>query len=205
MTINRPDGRLIDVIGFTHRTRDSERTKETILIAAERLIAEKGVHALTLDEVAARGSVSKGGLLHHFASKRALIDGLAARMIALYDADIDERRKQDPAAPGAYTRALMRAGLASLDECSRICAALSAECRDFPEMLARFQAHSAHCDRMLAADGLDPLVASTVRYATDGLMLAARWGMPKPANYEALVQHLLELAGGKKTNETETE
>ena len=39
-------------------------------------IRRDGAAALTLDAVAAEAGVSKGGVLYHFGSKRALIDGL---------------------------------------------------------------------------------------------------------------------------------
>jgi AcrR family transcriptional regulator len=59
----------------------SLRTRETILIAAEALIARQGLGSLTMDAVAAEAAVSKGGLQHHFRSKEALIAGLVSRKI----------------------------------------------------------------------------------------------------------------------------
>lgn len=175
---------------------DPQRTKAAILVAAERLISEKGFPALTLEEVAARASVSKGGLLHHFTSKAALVNGLTDRMIALHEQDIERYRQQDPAAPGAYTRAYIRVTLACADKCSQVCAAMSAEAKNFPGIVERFHAYSEKCDARLAADGLEPTVAFVVRYAAEGLMSAASSGMPRPANYDAVTKHLLTLAGG---------
>ncbi len=177
--------------------RDPERTREAILSAAESLVAEKGIQPLTLEEIAARASISKGGLLHHFPSKHALITGLAAHMIASYEEELETLRRRDDAAPGAFTRAYLRANLAFADHCSQICATLTAEARNFPGMVTLFQQHWSQCQKRLEADGLDPVVATTVRYAVEGITSAATWGMPRPSNFEEVVNHLLKLSGGR--------
>ncbi|HEU0123053.1 MAG TPA: TetR/AcrR family transcriptional regulator [Bryobacteraceae bacterium] len=175
--------------------RDPERTKESVLEAAERLIAEKGIQALTLEEVAAGAGVSKGGLLHHYASKSALVSGLAQRMIVLHEQEIEEYRKKDPASPGSYTRAYLRANLNCVDECTQVCAAMTAESRNFPAMRELFKRYTLVCQERLENDGLDPVTASIVRYAVEGLMSSAIWDMPRPSNYSEIVQHLMRLAG----------
>ena len=55
--------------------------REQLLDAAVAVIRRDGAAALTLDAVAAEAGVSKGGVLYHFASKRALIDGLLERWL----------------------------------------------------------------------------------------------------------------------------
>lgn len=178
--------------------RNPESTKQNILLAAERLIASKGIQTLTLDEVAAGASVSKGGLLHHFSSKQALITGLAQRMITEHEQEIENYRKQDPVAPGSYTRAYLRTNLAITDEeCSRVCATLTAESRNFPAMQELFQKHAEKCRTTIENDGLDPIVASVIWYAVEGLMSVALWGMPRSSNYDAIVDYLLTQAGGR--------
>jgi AcrR family transcriptional regulator len=51
-------------------------TRQRIMEAAESLSAELGANHLSLDAVAARAGISKGGLLYHFPSKHALLRGL---------------------------------------------------------------------------------------------------------------------------------
>lgn len=53
-------------------------TRQRILEAADALSAELGANHLSLDAVAARAGISKGGLLYHFPSKHALLRGLVA-------------------------------------------------------------------------------------------------------------------------------
>src|SRR5215216_5514144 len=57
--------------------RPSRRAE--LLDAAIAVIRRDGAQRLTLDAVAAEAGVSKGGVLYHFGSKRALIDGLLDR------------------------------------------------------------------------------------------------------------------------------
>jgi AcrR family transcriptional regulator len=57
-------------------------SREVILDAAEALIQELGVNRMTLDAVAARAGLSKGGLLYHFPSKEALLKGMIGRFAA---------------------------------------------------------------------------------------------------------------------------
>ena len=44
-------------------------TQEQILDAAEAVVIERGVKGMTLETVAAKANLSKGGLLYHFPSK----------------------------------------------------------------------------------------------------------------------------------------
>ncbi|WP_324650147.1 helix-turn-helix domain-containing protein [Georgenia sp. H159] len=75
--------------------------RDTILDAFENLLVEDGERAATLDAVAARATVSKGGLLYHFKSKDALVEGLLDRLTQLAAADADAMRA-DPRGPSAY-------------------------------------------------------------------------------------------------------
>lgn len=54
--------------------------REDLLDALEQILIDEGERAATLDAVAAGAGVSKGGLLYHFGSKQALVEGLAERM-----------------------------------------------------------------------------------------------------------------------------
>ncbi|SDX13229.1 TetR/AcrR family transcriptional regulator [Roseicitreum antarcticum] len=66
--------------------RDTGQTRAKILAAAGDLAREHGPGKLSLDAVAARAGVSKGGLLYHFASKSALMEGLVTDHLARLEA-----------------------------------------------------------------------------------------------------------------------
>jgi len=59
--------------------RPEERRNE-LLDCAQALFLERGYETTTINDVMERAGVSKGGFYHHFASKEALLEALAARM-----------------------------------------------------------------------------------------------------------------------------
>ncbi|HUO18998.1 MAG TPA: TetR/AcrR family transcriptional regulator [Steroidobacteraceae bacterium] len=65
--------------------------RERLLDAAERVVAEAGATHLTLDAVAKSAGVSKGGLLYHFPSKEALLEGMLSRHFHDVDAEVARR------------------------------------------------------------------------------------------------------------------
>jgi AcrR family transcriptional regulator len=58
------------------RTRLREATASAIIEAAEEVFAENGLHATSMNEIAARAGVAVGTLYNHFTDKDALITGL---------------------------------------------------------------------------------------------------------------------------------
>ena len=57
--------------------------KQKILAAAASVTERHGAANLTLDRVAEAARLSKGGLLYHFPSKRALLEGMLEHLLAL--------------------------------------------------------------------------------------------------------------------------
>lgn len=85
------------------RRRLAERP-EIILDAANAVLRERGAGGLTIDAVAAAAGLSKGGVLHHFASKDALVEALVARKLASLREGIAACEAEQ--APGGKTLAL---------------------------------------------------------------------------------------------------
>ena len=78
--------------------------RDRILDTLEVILTTEGERAATLDAVAARAQVSKGGLLYHFPNREALILGLVDRADSL-GAEYLERLRHDEAGPAvAYLR-----------------------------------------------------------------------------------------------------
>lgn len=59
-----------------NRKKEPAENRQRILDAAMTLTAEVSLENLTLDNVAKKANLSKGGLLHHFPKKDALIEEL---------------------------------------------------------------------------------------------------------------------------------
>lgn len=72
--------------------RNSTDTKEKLLDAFDVLLDEAGTSGATLDAVAAKAGVSKGGLLYHFRSKVELIRGSLERLDSLVDEDVESMK-----------------------------------------------------------------------------------------------------------------
>jgi len=79
------------------RTRNPSATRQRLLDAAGELACDEGASSLSLDAVAARAGVSKGGLLYHFPTKNALLRALVAEHVARIRAELESR------APGALS------------------------------------------------------------------------------------------------------
>ncbi|WP_054703563.1 TetR/AcrR family transcriptional regulator [Bacillus sp. JCM 19041] len=68
--------------------------KQSILLAAYRIVETKNIQELTLDEVAKQAGVSKGGLLYHFPSKEALLKGMIGGVTEGWE-ELLEHKKED--------------------------------------------------------------------------------------------------------------
>lgn len=84
------------------RTTRANNSREQILDAYEHLLVQAGERAATLDAVAAQAKVSKGGLLYHFGSKKALFEALLDRTRTYADEDLEKMRAA-PEGPAPIT------------------------------------------------------------------------------------------------------
>lgn len=75
--------------------------REKVLDAYCALLHSEGERAATMDAVAARAGVSKGGLLYHFPSKEALGKAVLGRFADQADLDLTEMR-HDPDGPARH-------------------------------------------------------------------------------------------------------
>lgn len=66
-------------------------TRERILAAATEVARTDGAGNLSLDAIAARAGVSKGGLLYHFPTKAALLKAVVERFVSDFETDMKQR------------------------------------------------------------------------------------------------------------------
>lgn len=162
-----------------------------LLDAAIDVIRRDGARALTLDAVAAEAGVSKGGLLYHFASKRALVDGLLERWLDDFEAEFGAGR-----IAVAYVRACDLAGAGPQKTASEF--GLLAALIEEPHVLEVVRdRYAAWMERMLA-DAADPDDAWLVRLAADGLWYSDLLGVAAPTGDDRrrLIERLVALAEG---------
>jgi AcrR family transcriptional regulator len=91
-------------------------SRDTILAAAETVVAENGAGHLTLDAVAARAQVSKGGVLYNFPTKQALVGAMLTRLLARFDAARGKAAARVPPGPNSALRAYIAATFADADQ-----------------------------------------------------------------------------------------
>ena len=94
--------------------------RDAVLDAFERLLVEDGERAATLDATARAAGVSKGGLLYHFGSREALVEGVLERFSTAVDDDLEVMAAAPEGAVAYFVRssvsndtALERAGVAA--------------------------------------------------------------------------------------------
>jgi AcrR family transcriptional regulator len=181
-----------------HRRKQPALVRQQLLDVAARLTSEQGMGAVTLDAVSGASGVSKGGLLHHFPTKNALLDALFDDLLVRFDADLDERMRDDPMSHGRFTRAYLMAvdGLRdSPDEAghwAQVTIALLAE----PRLRQRWNAWvQARADEYVGTDS--SIDAQIIRFAADGLWLADMLGshLTDDAGRAALLARMVELTG----------
>ena len=66
----------------------AERTRESILVAAELLFAERGFASARLEDIAARVGIRRASLLYYFRDKRELYDAVLASLLGALHARV---------------------------------------------------------------------------------------------------------------------
>lgn len=158
---------------------DGVSVRDRLLAAAEKVVSRDGVTNLTLEAVAREAGVSKGGLLYHFPSKSALIVAIVEQLAAHCEAKQAKALAAEGNAPGAFTRAYVRARLEGFDpQAVPLHTALLAAAGENPQYLQPFRVHAGEWQRRIESDGIDPVTANIVRLAIHGLCLGEMFGMP---------------------------
>jgi AcrR family transcriptional regulator len=187
--------------GRSRQAAKAEATRDRQLDAAESVVLRDGVAALTLETVADMAGVSKGGLLYHFPSKRALVEALIARLVRLlvdrYDAELERAAPGPGRAIRAFVRGMPEDGSAEDKRLRRMTSALLAAEMEDPSLLAPLQAFYKRVFADIRADGGNEGLALAVLAAVDGLWLSELLGLYRldPARRRALsaaLERLLE-------------
>lgn len=159
-------------------------TRRRLLDAAEAIVLRAGPDRLTLDAVAREAGVSKGGVLYHFGTKDALIGAMVARLYEGWERDIEREVAAARDEPGRWTRAYVRATVkpppGEVEPAPEVGAAILAAIANDPALLEPLRERFRAWQAALAGDGIDPALATLVRLAADGLILADLLGLAPP-------------------------
>ena len=178
------------------RKNNPEALRRNLLDCAARLVIENGLPALTLENVARQAGVSKGGLLHHYPGKDALIDGLFDQVVVWFNDLINATIEPDTRQSGRFSRAYLRV-IAGIDmtvpEEKRLSVLILMLSSD-PRYCARWNDWVAARLHEHRATDATPL-ARTLRLAADGLWLSDLGGGPdsSPETRRQILRFLEDL------------
>ncbi|MBJ3786385.1 TetR/AcrR family transcriptional regulator [Devosia sediminis] len=90
------------------RKKQPEVVRRALLDEAAKLATREGLASVTVQAVAEAAGVTKGGFIHHFPNKQALIDTLCSELLDKIDDQIDGQMANDPEVRGRFTRAYLK-------------------------------------------------------------------------------------------------
>jgi len=167
-----------------------------LLTAAEDVVLELGAAHLTLDAVAQRAGVSKGGLLYHFPSKEALLTGMIARLIEYIEAARAAAMSDSAALPENVLRAHIGVCLALDDRMRRIGAALLAAVANCPSIMDPIRERITENMRTLIDHPREPARAAILFLAAEGMGKLDLLGLNPftPGQRQAIMDEMLRQA-----------
>ncbi|MBE7325973.1 TetR family transcriptional regulator [Nocardioides sp. Y6] len=139
--------------------------RDKVLRAFVELLLE-GERGATLDAVAARAGVSKGGLLYHFPSRDALADAVLERFLEVTASDLEAMRTAPEGAARHFVRTSWQVDH-ELDPIYRATLRL-AQAGHQDALAAIDDLHRSWLDQLVTEVG-DPAVARTIMLIGDGL------------------------------------
>lgn len=174
--------------------RNAERTRRAILDAAARLLMLHGA-GVTIADVAADAGVSKGGLLHHFASRDALMIDVLRDTQERLRAEVLDRLDLSENQPGKLLRAYVRALCDGESELSDLLNGLAfwTGLEGVPGTQEVEQEDWTWWHEQLVADGLDPVLVRIVRRSAEGLAAARSYGDESAVDVQAAGAELIRL------------
>ncbi len=169
------------------------QTRSRLIDAALTVLQTQGAQHLTLDMVARQAAVSKGGLLHHFPSKDALIQATARHLYESFAECVQQHYDADPATPGRWLRAYIHATFEPFDVPFETLYGLFVYGRDSIDLQTLIQEDYARWQSRLVNDGIDPVKAAVIRMVCDSFWSERVTNIPQDIPPETLQAYLLDM------------
>ncbi|MCJ1655314.1 TetR/AcrR family transcriptional regulator [Staphylococcus sp. NRL 21/187] len=151
--------------------------KQYLLECAASIVNEQGADYLTLDAVAKKAGVSKGGLLYHFKSKDGLIQELVNYANELYKSKVNQHINEEQAVKGQWLNAFIEATREHRTENAPITSGMLAAQGSNRNLLVPLRESYQDWQQHIEQDGLDKADATIIRLAVDGLWLSEIFGI----------------------------
>lgn len=147
-------------------------SREAILDAAEALASEIGANHMSLDAVAKKAGISKGGLLYQFPSKVALLKGMLERYVERLEAPQRGLKKnaKSPEAQRLLSARLAVRGKQDIAKERRGSFGMIAAIAEQPGLLDPIRAAHARIWKKLRETSSDPEMTLLMWFALEGLL-----------------------------------
>jgi AcrR family transcriptional regulator len=176
--------------------RPNSSARERILRAAEEIVQKHGALHMTLDAVAAKAGVSKGGLIYHFPSQRDFLRAMLMGHIEHVETHMANIRAKLPPGPAREVKAFIQAWFSLDEKFRRTAHALLAVVTREPDLIdmAR-RKHREVVNALLAKQPNRELVAILL-LAVEGVWMSELLGVESLTKDERrrLERTLLQLA-----------
>lgn len=171
-------------------------SREQILDAAEHVVLQEGASHMTMDAVAAKAGVSKGGLMYHFPSQRHLLQAMLQRFIDQVEARIVQARESLLPGPTREIKAYILSWFTAGSKYRRTANALLATITREPELLKSVRQKHGEILARIVEDAPDPERATILSLATEGMWMSELLGVSPLSSRKRgnIMRALLRLA-----------
>jgi AcrR family transcriptional regulator len=189
------------------KRKQPELVRTRLLDAAAKVAIDCGLRSLTLDLVAQRAGVSKGGLIHHFPSREALITAVFNKHLSAFQQSLAEFVARDNEPRGKFTRAFVKATTAQVERSpeSSLFGAFALAMGNDPALSRLWYGWLEEELKKYPAEAAS-LTGRMVRYAADGIWLdvCTNGDVNTAEERQAVVDHLIGLTytiGGEESGD----
>jgi AcrR family transcriptional regulator len=173
--------------------RGRPNSRERILKAASELVREVGANNISLDAVAERAGISKGGLLYNFPTKVELLRAIVASHVERMEAQVAEARDRHAGSPNALIHAVIESSClaASGGKPAKPTGILAAIAQD-PQLLDPVREHTRRMIQEIRRSSRNPDRALIALLALEGLRThdLFEFGALNPEEREGLLSSL---------------
>jgi AcrR family transcriptional regulator len=179
-------------------TRKKEIDRDRILDAAESVILDSGGRTFTLDAVAGRAGISKGGLVYSFATKDGLVRAALEREVRRFQGAVDRRLGSEPVGPVELVLAHIEEALDEDDTATRKAAFLVTALVHAPDMMEPARRYyRALLDPLLLESGEAREVRNAL-LAVEGIFLLRGLGFVEVSaeEHKSVLLHARDIVAG---------
>ncbi|RUT40324.1 TetR/AcrR family transcriptional regulator [Paenibacillus anaericanus] len=160
----------------------SNSKRKDLITAAAFIVDQFGMQKLTLEAVAKQAGVSKGGLLHHFPNKDALIKGMIDKYSENFINGVRGKVSIDQESRGKWHRAYLEATINDVEASNGLVTSYIAALYTDPRLISKLESDYRELHEIMNQDGLDPIKSTIIKIAIDGLWYSEIFNIGKLDN-----------------------